>query len=363
MTELTLSGCEPRTLLSHMALYGLAAILEAQGAPQVRVRWTEDKTRPRPEVSVPELDHSELAGLLLQHAKAMNVQDSWVQQSLVLKTANSESARGLMSPRLATLTDRPQWAHLQRLRHDVLESLTTGNQWLDLRFVSALGEPSYWRRTRKETPLQDDAASRYEMQPRNQGAEFVGSRLRKLAESVAARDPSEILAGLRGESLIDEIGSDKPDSRTATGLAGPGPTDNALAWCALWGISQLPTVMLVTRPADTAGHLSFRRYEWFYAPVWHAPWRPARLRSILASRSLRVLASLGIQETVLDKETSQRKELKPFADTAIPEARSWLRARDVAGVIRFPIHRFGSTNAPERRAMRGEPISTDQTPA
>lgn len=29
MTQLTLAGCEPRTLLSHMALYGLAAILEA----------------------------------------------------------------------------------------------------------------------------------------------------------------------------------------------------------------------------------------------------------------------------------------------------------------------------------------------
>ncbi|HET9081303.1 MAG TPA: hypothetical protein VFO01_12415 [Trebonia sp.] len=350
MTEFTLNSCEPRTLLSHMALYGFAAILEAEGATDARVRWTGDRAKPRPVVSFPGLDEISVAALLHRHAQALNAEDAWVQQNIVLKTANGESARGLMSPRLAAFADPGLWKRVQRQRHGVLDSLTSGHRWLDLKFVAALGEPCYWRFNSKDAPLQDDGASRYEMQPRNQGAEFVGSRLRKLAEAVARRDPSELLAGLRGESVKDEIGSDRSDSRTATGLAGLGPTDNALAWCALWGISQLPTAMRVNSPADTTGHLGFRRNEWFYAPIWHEPWRPARLRSVLASRPLRVLASDGIKETVAGVER------KPFADTDISEARAWLGSRGVEGVMRFPIQKFGSANAPERRAMDGEPI-------
>jgi len=351
MTELTLSSCEPRTLLSHMALYGLAAILEAEGTPDVRVRWTGDAAVPRPVVSVSGTDDLEIAAVLHRHAQTLNAERAWIQRNIVIKTANGENTRGLMSPRLATFAGPGVWEQTQQLRHGVLDSLTTEHRWLDLRFAAALGEPCYWRFNNKDAPLQDDAASRYEMQPRNQGAEFVGSRLRKLAEAVAGRQPAEVLAGLRGESVRDEIGGDRSDSRTATGLAALGPTDNALAWCSLWGISQLPTTMRVNNPADTAGHLRFRRSEWFYVPVWHEPWRPARLRSVLASRFLRVLASDGIKETVAGIER------KPYADTEIPEARAWLGKRGVVGAMRFPVHKFGSANAPERRAMAGEPIS------
>ena len=59
------------------------------------------------------------------------------------------------------------------------------------------------------------------MQPRNQGSEFVGTRLRKLAGTVALRDTAKILAGLQSKSAEDELDS-SPDSRTATGLAGLG---------------------------------------------------------------------------------------------------------------------------------------------
>jgi CRISPR-associated protein Csb3 len=255
-----------------------------------------------------------------------------------------------MSPRLSAFKE-DTWASVQQLRREVLDSQTSEHRWLDLRFLAALGEPCYWRFNKTGGRLQDDGASRMEMQPRNQGSEFVGNRLRKLAEAVAGREPSKILQGLRGESVTDEIGNDRPDSRTATGLAGPGPTDNAIAWCALWGISQFPITMRVGMTAETTGHFIFRRDEWFYAPMWHGPWRPARVRSILASHSLRVLASDEI------KETFAGKEQKPHADTEVSEARAWLRARGVAGAIRFPIQKFGSANAPERRAMGGEAIS------
>jgi CRISPR-associated protein Csb3 len=158
------------------------------------------------------------------------------------------------------------------------------------------------------------------MQPRNQGSEFVGNRLRKLASSVAQRDHAAILAGLAGDSVEDEIANNASDSRTATGLAGLGPTDNALAWCALWGISQFPIAYRVKGVALTSGHLGSRRGEAFYVPMWHGPWRPARLRSVIAAAELATLARKGL-------------EGRP-ADLAVSEARAWLGARGVDGVIR-----------------------------
>ena len=51
MTDITLAGCEPRTLLSHMALYGLGAILEADGVRDVRLGVDGRPANPRPYVS------------------------------------------------------------------------------------------------------------------------------------------------------------------------------------------------------------------------------------------------------------------------------------------------------------------------
>lgn len=100
-----------------------------------------------------------------------------------------------MSPRLATVPDKASWRDLQAARHRELDELTTSAKVTDLRFLAALGEPCYWSRNRKGDPLQDDGASRWEMQPRNQGSEFVGSRLRKLAIAVVGRAPRATVAG------------------------------------------------------------------------------------------------------------------------------------------------------------------------
>lgn len=338
MTQLTLARCEPRTLLSHLALYGLAAILQAQGSPDVRLGWS-GSGNPRPVLLAAESDEIDVAARVGDHARTLSAEGSWVMRNITLKG----TPRGLMSPRLTPFgQDHEVWERVQRSRRAVLDELTVGRRWLDLRLIAALGEPCYWSSNKKGDPLQDDGASRFEMQPRNQGSEFVGNRLRKLANSVALRRPAEILTGLRGESVVDEIGNDKPDSRTSTGLAGLGPTDNALAWCALWGISQFPIAMRVNETAETSGHLSYRRNEWFYVPMWRGEWRPARLRTILASQSLQVSAD---------------PQLREKADARVPAAQAWLSSRGVDGVIRFPVQRFGSDNAPERRAMRGEPIS------
>lgn len=95
--------------------------------------------------------------------------------------------------------------------------------------------------------------------------------------------------------------------------------------------------------AVTSGHISHRPGESFYAPMWKGHWRPAWLRTVLASLQLRAAAATGLG-------------LPGYTDPQIA-AHAWLAARNVEGVMRFPVHRFGSDNAPEWRAMRGEPIS------
>jgi len=345
MTGLTLGGCHPYRLLSHLAMYGLGAILEAEGVRDVRLQWT-DGGNPRPHLSAPEMDQADMARLVGRHASAKTADGSWVQRDIIVKG----SGRGLMSPRLSQFGEqRGTWEQVQTARHAVLKGLTDEHEWLDLRFIAALGEPCYWHRDDRDNRiLQDDGASRYEMQPRNQGSEFVTNRLRKLASAVAQREQGAVLAGLQGTSVRDEIAGNASDSRTATGLAALGPTDNALAWCALWGISQFPIAYRASGVAVTSGHLGYRRQDAFYVPVWRGAWRPARLRSMLASEELSVLAGKGMK-------ASQSSEL------AVSKAGAWLKVRGVQGVIRFPVEKFGSDNAPERRAIQGEVIPAGST--
>jgi CRISPR-associated protein Csb3 len=351
MTQITLAGCEPRTLLSHMALYGLGAILEADGVRNLRLAWGPP-ANPRPTLSADDADETELAARVGHHAQAHAAADSWVQEDVTLTVRSQDkpkpATKALMSPRLSVFWNQETWELVQRSRHEALDRLAAASGWLDLRFLAALGEPCYWSYSIKGEPLQDDGASRFEMQPRNRGSEFVGNRLRKLAITVANRSAAQILAGLQGDSAEDEL-DNRPDSRTATGLAGPGPTDNALAWCALWGISQFPIAMRVNATgrtsgtAVTSGHIRHRPGESFYVPMWKGQWRPARLRTMLASMQLRTAAATGLG-------------LPGYTDTQISTAHAWLAARNIEGIMRFPVHRLGSDKAPERRAMRGEPI-------
>lgn len=341
MTTLILHTADPDTMLSHMAFYGLGAILDDAGV-EVRLDWTSG-ARPRPQLHTNCPDENAAAEIVHAHAQQYAADGSWVQQDIEL----GGTARGLMSPRLSQLRTIENWTRLQQARHTVLDTLTTDRRWLDLQQIAALGQPAYWRHNIKGEPLQDDGASRLDMQPRNQGSEIVGTRLRRLADTVAARKPHQVLDGLRGDTITDEAGNNKADSRTATGFAPPGPTDNAIAWCALWGISQLPTTLRISTIAITTGHLGRSRREWFYAPVWHQPWRIARLRTILASAQLRTAAAAGLP---LPNGT-----INALTTTA---AQAWLSARHVVGVMRFPIDRFGSDNAPERRAQRGDPSPT-----
>jgi CRISPR-associated protein Csb3 len=341
VNEIVLGRSDVHSLLSHLALYGLGAMLDDAGVPDVRVAWTSGM-QPRPRVTGRGLTHEIVDRVVGDHARAHAAAPSWVQRDIALNGKD----RGLMSPRITPIGEKVIWERLRADRHHQLDLLTGSRTWPDLRFLAALGEPCYWSHNRQGAALQDDGASRLEMQPRNQGSEFVGTRLRKLAAAVATRRPGTVGKGIAGVNPIDEIGADKVDSRTPTGLASPGPTDNALAWCALWGIAQLPIAERVNATAVTSGHLGRSRSEWFTMPVWQAAWRPARLRSVLAGRQVHDAATAGLPD---------RWTVDPSRELA---ARSWLTARGVIGIVRFPIERFGSDSAPERRAMRGNLLRT-----
>lgn len=339
-----LRGADVRWLVWHMALYGLASILDDAGVPGLRLEWSRE-VQAKPAVTGDPLDSAVVADAVLGHAAKQAAEGSWIRRDIVLKGAE----RGLMSPRLTSIGgDTDAWSELQQARHEVIDSLLDGNDLLAVRLVGALGQPAYWSRNRKGDLLQDDGASRLEMQPRNQGSEIVRNRLRPLAESVARRTAEAVLTGLDGGSRRDEIGKDSPSSRTATGFAAPGPTDNAVAWCALWGMSCFPVAPRVnlTRGAAavTPAHVRSKLVEWFFVPVWDQPWTLARTRTVLMSRALVTAGSARLGDAAVSGH-----------DRIAAEA--WLRDRGVRGLVGFRIHRFGSASAPERRALRGEPFS------
>ena len=356
MNQITLGTCSPDALLSHLALYGLAAILESGGITGLRAGWNDSGDR-RPYVTGPNLTGERAAEVVNRHAGQAADRGSWLHRSITL----NGSPRALMSPRLTRFGDETTWRQAQEDRHKVLDNLTDQGRWLDLRFLAALGEPCYWITNRQGKIQQDSAASKLEMQSRNNGSEFVNNKLLKIADFINARTTAQILSGLLGDSVRDEAGRDAIDSRTATGLAGPGPTDNALAWCALWGISQLPLAMRIRGMAVTTGHLGRGRQEFFYVPIWQPPWRPARLRAMLASHQLRVAASSGLDHTGRPMENPPPGATVPatvpmHTESEITAAQHWLAERGTDGLVRFPVRRFGSDNAPERRALTGEPV-------
>ncbi|MDQ7911189.1 hypothetical protein RB614_42545 [Phytohabitans sp. ZYX-F-186] len=341
MTDFVLAAAEPTTMLSHMALYGLAAIVEDGGMEGVQLAWTGGMA-PRPVLSAPQATPETIGEAVRRHAARHDSPESWPSRQV-----SDDEQRALMSPRISTITSRESWRSLQERRHQVLHQLTRERALLDLRLVAALGEPSYWRFNRQGQRLQDDGASRLEMQPRNQGAEFVGNRIRPLAAAVAARTAAAVSDGLLGRGVRDEIGKDAQASRTPTGFAAPGPTDNALAWCALWGISQFPVAQRTQSFASTTGHIGRGTAGYFYVPVWDGAWRTARLRTILASGQLRRFAETGLSPDDIRRA--------PDDDGRGGEpAGQWLASRGVTAVVRFPVKRFGSDSAPERRAMLGE---------
>lgn len=336
-TSVTLAATGHDLFFTHAVLWGAGAIA-GQTHPDVRLGWEGGLTKVGVLYGI---SADDLAVAVHTHAAAATREDHWVQAPLP-----HERKRGLFSPRVKALPEGA-WPDLASAREQHVDALSLQGDLLDLRLIAALGEPSSWHED-KGKPRQDRGASRLEMQPRNQGSEFVGTRLRPLAAAVTARSASDLRAGLTGTVRIDEAGKGSPDSRSAANLMPPRVTDNVLAWLAMWGLSSTTVAHRTrvaygaTEPSRSAAHLERRRGDGLgdevgaghlVAPLWSGRWTAARLRAVLGSAQL---AAAG------------RAQL---GETADAEASTWLRERGAVGVLVFPVHTYGSVSSPERRAM------------
>jgi CRISPR-associated protein Csb3 len=331
MSGLIISG-EVTSALSHFALYGLAAICEDQLESRARLWWT-DSRRPRGKLDV--APEATIATAVQQHAQNHTNSSSWVRQRI----DHENRLTATLSPRIKAPSSAAAWHALQSERQSAIDALVSTHSVLDLRMIGALGEPAYWRVDGTARP--DEGASRWEMKTRNKGEEFVGNRVEPLASAVAARTADAILSGLTGVTTCDEAGHNSPESRSATGFAPPGPADNALAWCALWGMSQFPVVHHTSRQSGTAATYvpQPRTHPTFvYLPVPTRSIALARLRSILASEELSTAAS----------ESSDV--------VGVEASRKWLENRGIRAVIRFPVFVSNNPSAPERWILTGSPI-------
>ena len=337
-----------RIALHHLAVVGLAAILEDAGIEGVEFCWTRElQARPAVGAWNRDLDWDAVADIVRRHAIVRADAADWTAAQVPGREA------GLLSPRIKPPQGDAEWVALTAARRAAIDRLLEERRYLDLALIGALGEPAYWRfedspagrRGDRRARRPDDGAGRWEMKTRNRGEDFVAHRLRRVALAVAARTPAQVRDGLEGRTTEDEVGKNAVDSRTATGLASPGPVDNALAWCALWGISAFPVVPLVASPSRTACHQPSRRGSasrstYFFLPVTVRPIRLARYHQIAVSAQLATAALAGA--------VGGGPSLEAVA------ARRWLVDRHVAAVVRFPIGVFGSSSAPERRALLGE---------
>ncbi len=360
MTQLPIKG-DMRSTLTHLAAFGLAAILDARDGATTLVETVRDGAV----VHLPDGMTTTEAGCAVK-AHAEERLESWVTRT---RTAGS-SVTGVMSPRGHGAADPSEWRALQQDRQALLdEAYATPTRWLDLAFMSALGEPAYWFADKGGKLQPDRGASGWEMKTRNKGADLVANRLSQLCKAVAARSTAAVVNGLTGESPRDEVGNDAVNSRTPSGLSAPGPTDNALAWCALWGVSQLPVAHNASpAPGRSSGRQSLTTgmlrglprintncRAYVYLPLFDGPVKLSRVRTVLLSASLARRAALFVLQTVdslrpggLPKSVVDlSEELDREADT------DWLRRKRCGAVLLSYLHASDNKSAPELHVTTG----------
>ena len=151
-----------------------------------------------------------------------------------------------MSPRLTTFGDETTWRQVQENRHKALDSLTDQGRWLDLRFLAALGEPCCsGSPTGRARSSRSSAASRLEMQPRNIGSEFVGTRLRELADAIAPRTAGQILRRLSATAWGTRPAVTLPTAAPRPAWPGPGRPTTPWHGAHCGGFCQLPLAMRI----------------------------------------------------------------------------------------------------------------------
>lgn len=343
MTRITIAG-SVTSALTHFTMFGLTVICEDRWPGRVRLGWKEG-AEPEASVTAAGIPDAEIAAAVQDSAAEASASEGWARATFTY--SDSPTLRSPISPRIKAIDPGRKtgdWEGHQSVRWRVLDALLEDGRHGPLELIAGFGEAAYWRFD-GNAPRPDEGASRWEMKTRNRGQEFVMHRLLPLAEVVAEWAPDMILEGLRGESVRDFHGRDDPGSRSATGFRRPGPTDNAAAWCALWGLAMFPV-------SHRIGGLSATPGAWppaslhpsaMLLPVLTGPVTPSRYRTVLTGRAL--------EDLCLAYGPGERTSNDAITDQAL----RWLRARGAMGVLRFPVLKTGSANAPERQVLEGSP--------
>jgi CRISPR-associated protein Csb3 len=325
---------------THFYVGGLASIIDSRVSESVIVHWIDSETASL-ELHGGNLDLATAAGLVHTHARE-HAENSWVTE---VKDLSFSGQRAPMSPRLGRPESPADWAQLQQARFDAIEGLSnTASDVLDWRLLGALGEPAYWCIDGTGKFDVDQGASPLEMKARNNGQDFVRNRLSLLASAVATRSVEEVAEGMDGTIVRDEVGSGALNSRTPTGLRAPSLTDNAQAWCALWGLSLLPVrpVVMNHSPGRVQGARSLtsavvtsKSGPRLVLPVPDRPLSLGRLRSIMVGSALTAAISAG---------------------SGPDDARRKLASQGVDLIVVFERHVTDNANAPERWLRAGNLI-------
>lgn len=323
------------TALGHLTIAGLAAILDEACERPARFWWT-DAQRSRAMLEA-ESDVETIGRIVQKHADRVAAAESWVRQRVAHGT---RAGSGIFTARAKVLADDAAWAVYGAERRDALRR--TELTQLDHAMIQGTGEPAWWRRENNQY-RPDQGASRWEMKTRNRGEEFLINRLGPLAKMVAGRPIEKTLAGLLGHAVDDELGKNAQESRTATGLTTPWPVDSTVAWCALWGLSLVPTIPRLGVASRSPGMwpVGATHPRRAALPVFASP--------VCARRFSQILTSGAFEQTDPGEQPAS-------SANAIDRAASlgWLKDQGVRAIVHFPVHKGGSPNAPERQLLRGD---------
>ncbi|MBW3083110.1 hypothetical protein [Bifidobacterium phasiani] len=333
----------------HLMMVGLAAILEDEPEADrtCSLRWKDMRSAV---LSTSDgLDVETVAGAVGRHARRW-AQSAWLNFAGDYTTKDDAQRKATqhatLSPRLSGIYEPDGWRRLQRDRWAAIDSLQTVG---DRRYVGALGEPSYWSGRSGKELRADYGASRWEMVTRNKGQEFVGGRLLPLSRQVARRSVQQVMEGLTGQTVADEAGNGSPQSRTGTGLHRPMKTDNARAWCALFGVSAFPHLVNTAMcfRDTTAGLTQMTRLRRFaILPVFDMDWTLAKYRSVIRSASLLQFGTALISAGALKGSISHN-------DSFPQHGVQWLKEKGVISCAVFRQYVSDNPSAPERWLERG----------
>lgn len=352
MSTITLAG-DYTSALTHFAQYGLASLAEQYHPQGVTLGWSREAV-PKAQLTIEDADTHTIAGYLQKLAEQLSEPDTWVMRDVIYGSGKDEKNFSPFSPRIRVIDTKKyptDWRKHQEARHEDLDGLAANRDILNLRWISGLGEAAYWRFDRKDN-RPDHGASRWEMITRTNGKEFVQYRVRPMCRELSGWSTEKVLSGLLGENLDDSLGKNKSNSRTSTGFTTPQPTDVALAFAALLGISVFPVIHQVHQLSVTPGAWPSDSLhpQKMVLPITNEHITLARLRTILRNRAY--------AQTVEQVCNPEYDKYNSTAESVFESAGSteWLKARGIQAVVRFPIKLAGSDSAPERQVQVGKSV-------